>query len=71
MNDWDFVNFSEEHEMDYHLDLVGKSQSIKNRAYLRDNTQWTAKNALGKTIIKHSEFKPYVKADKPHLDDPQ
>ncbi|MEZ8382047.1 hypothetical protein AB4158_18955 [Vibrio splendidus] len=51
MNDWDYVNFSEDHEMNYHLGLVGKSKSEYNRKYLRDNTQWTAKNKLDKTRV--------------------
>ncbi len=70
MNDWDYVNFSEDHEMDYHLGLVGKSKSEYNRKYLRDNTQWTAKNKLDKTRITHTEFKPFVIADTPNLKDP-
>ncbi|AXV67680.1 hypothetical protein D0907_20325 (plasmid) [Pseudoalteromonas lipolytica] len=71
MNDWDYVNFSQDHEMNYHLELVNKSQSNDNRAYLRNNTQVTAKKALNKTIITHGEFKPFVQADKAHLDDPK
>ncbi len=34
MNDWEYVNFSEDHEMDYHLGLVSKSKSAYNRKYL-------------------------------------
>ncbi|WP_024597001.1 MULTISPECIES: hypothetical protein [unclassified Pseudoalteromonas] len=71
MNDWDYVNFSEDHEMDYHLGLVNKSKSHANRAFLRENTQWTAKNGLDKKIITHTEFKPYVIADKINLEDPR
>jgi hypothetical protein len=71
MKDHDYVNFSQDHEMDYHLGLVSKSKSKKNRAFLVDNTQRTAKRELDKTRITHGEFKPFVKADKPHLDDPQ
>ncbi|MGM0905662.1 MAG: hypothetical protein ACQEVQ_03910 [Pseudomonadota bacterium] len=70
MNDWDYVNFSEDHEMNYHLGLVGKSQSQDNRKFLRENTQWTAKNGLNKPRITHEEFKPFVRADKPYLADP-
>lgn len=68
MNDWEHVNFSQDHEMNYHLSLVGKSQSSDNRRYLRENTQRTAKSALGKTVLTHTEFKPFVIADKPFLD---
>lgn len=70
MNDWDYVNFSQDHEMDYHLGLVNKSKSKDNREYLRSNTQWTAKKALNKTVLTHNEFKPFVKADKGNLADP-
>ncbi|EOK5706180.1 hypothetical protein ACM6U7_003350 [Vibrio vulnificus] len=70
MNDWEYVNFSQYHEMDYHLGLVGKSKSEYNRKYLRDNTQRTAKDKLDKTRITHTEFKPFVIADKPNLKDP-
>ncbi|AXN04518.1 hypothetical protein [Vibrio anguillarum] len=70
MNDWEYVNFSQDHEMDYHLGLVGKSKSEYNRKYLRDNTQRTAKDKLDKTRITHAEFKPFVIADKPNLKDP-
>lgn len=71
MNDWNYVNFSQDHEMDYHLGLVNKSKSKDNRDFLRDNTQWTVKGALKKTIITHSEFKPFVNADKNKLADPK
>ncbi|BDA63138.1 hypothetical protein [Shewanella xiamenensis] len=70
MNDWDYVNFSEDYEMNYHLGLVGKSKSEYNRKHLRDNTQWTAKTKLDKTRITHAEFKPFVIADKPLLQNP-
>lgn len=70
MNDWEYVNFSQDHETDYHLGLVGKSKSEYNRKYLRDNTQRTAKDELNKTRITHTEFKPFVIADKPNLKDP-
>lgn len=68
MNDWDYVNFSEDYEMNYHLGLVSKSQSYDNRRYLRDKTQHKAKQSLGKEVITHSEFKPFVIADQRFLD---
>ncbi|GIU13215.1 hypothetical protein TUM4641_32810 [Shewanella morhuae] len=67
---WDYVNFSEDHEMNYHLGLVGKSKSEYNRKYLRDNTQKTAKTKLDKNRITHTEFKPFVIADKLFLQNP-
>ncbi|OOF28594.1 hypothetical protein [Salinivibrio proteolyticus] len=71
MKDHDYVNFSQDHEKDYHLGLVSKSRSKKNRAFLVEKTQRTAKRKLNKTRITHGEFKPFVIADKPNLDDPQ
>lgn len=71
MNDWEYVNFSQDHELNRHLGLVNKSESQKNRAFLINNTQKTAKTRLGKTVITHGEFKPFVKADKDYLDDPR
>ncbi|MDP2500184.1 hypothetical protein AB4323_20800 [Vibrio sp. 10N.261.52.C11] len=56
--------------MNYHLGLVGKSKSEYNRKYLRDNTQWTAKNKLDKTRVTHTDFKSFVVADKPYFQDP-
>lgn len=67
VSDHEYVNFSEDYELDYHLGLVGKSKSISNRDYLKENTGPRAKKELNKTMLTHSEFKPYVKADKPHL----
>lgn len=70
MKDNEHVNFSEDYELNYHLELVGKSKSNDNRKYLRENTGPRAKKELKKTVLTHSEFKPYVKADKPHLGNP-
>jgi len=70
MNDNDVVNFSEDYELNRHLELVGKSKSIDNREYLRENTGPRAKKELGKRVLTHAEFKPYVKEDKPSLADP-
>lgn len=70
MKDSEHVNFSEDYELNRHLELVGKSQSIKNRKYLREYTGPRAKKELDKRVLTHAEFKPYVKQDKPHLDDP-
>jgi len=71
MNDWKYVNFGEDYEMNYHLELVNKSKSEVNREFLRNNTQWTAKNALKKDVITHAEFKPFVNADRGNLEDPE
>ncbi|WP_240798085.1 hypothetical protein [Vibrio tasmaniensis] len=70
MKDSEHVNFSEDYELNRHLELVEKSQSINNREYLREHTGPRAKKELGKTVLTHAEFKPYVKQDKPYLADP-
>lgn len=70
ISDQKHVNFDEDYELNYHLELVDKSQSKDNRAYLRENTGPRAKADLKTTVLTHDEFKPYVTADKPHLDDP-
>ena len=67
ISDHEYVNFSEDYELNYHLDLVGKSNSISNRSYLRENTGPRAKKNLNKSMLTHDEFKPYVKSDKPYL----
>ena len=67
VSDHEYVNFSEDYELNYHLALVDKSMSISNREYLRENTGPRAKKELNKTMLTHREFKPYVKADKPYL----
>ncbi len=53
----------------YHF-YNGRLVQEYNRKYLRDNTQRTAKDELNKTRITHTEFKPFVIADKPNLKDP-
>lgn len=68
MKDHNYVNFSENHELDYHLELVGKSKSSDNRNRLREHTGIRAKKELDKIVLTHAEFKPYVKQDKPNLD---
>ena len=70
MSDWDYVDFRQNHELNYHLKLVDKSQSEDNRAFLREKTPWTAKKKLGKIVLTHYEFKPFVVSDKVYLVDP-
>ena len=68
VSDHEYVNFSEDYELDYHLELVNRSKSNFNRSYLRNNTRIKAKRELNKTMITHGEFKPFVDADKKHLE---
>ena len=70
VRDNEYVNFSEDYELNYHLGLVSKSHSNDNRKYLRENTGPRAKKQLNKTMLTHAEFKPYVIADKAYLANP-
>lgn len=63
ISDHKHVNFSEDYELNYHLELVGKSCSKENRKYLREKTRPRAKKDLNVVFITHGQFKPYVKAD--------
>lgn len=67
ISDHDYVNFSEDYELNYHLRKVGKSQSIANRETLRAMGR-ELKARLNKTRITHGEFSPYVAANKHRLD---
>lgn len=67
MSDHEYVNFSEDHEMNYHARKVGKKESINNRATLR--TMGTElKSQTSKTRLTHGEFHPYVNANKHRLE---
>lgn len=61
ISDHEFVNFSEDYELDYRLRSVGKSQSVTNRATLRTMGD-ELKKSLGKTILNHGEFRAYIEA---------
>ena len=67
MSDHDYVNFSEDHEMNYHLRKVGKSQSSANRETLRVMGR-ELKAKLNAKRITHGQFSPYVAANKHRLD---
>lgn len=59
MNDHDYVNFSEDYEMNYHLRKVDKRQTESNRGTLRVmGTE--LKSRTGKSRLTHGEFHPYV-----------
>lgn len=68
MKDHDYVNFSEEHELNYQLRKVEKSQSRKNREELVA-MGGELKEETGKTHLKHGEFHDYVKKNLKRLDD--
>lgn len=54
MSDHDTVNFSEDHELNYHLKKNGLSQSKENRAVLT-TLGGEAKEKLGKNVLTHEE----------------
>lgn len=60
MNDHDYVNFSEDHELNYHLKKVDKRQTEKNRETLKSMGN-ELKTATGKSRLTHDEFHKYVK----------
>ncbi|EAQ8164015.1 hypothetical protein FTZ77_20150 [Salmonella enterica] len=55
LNDHEYVNFSEDYELNYHLRKVNKQESTANRAALRTmGTELKAR--LDKTYLTHAEF---------------
>jgi hypothetical protein len=59
LSDHEYVNFSEEYELNYHLRKVNKKESIANRSALR--TMGTElKSRLNKTYLTHAEFHAYI-----------
>ncbi|MEZ1436061.1 hypothetical protein QVM41_07165 [Pseudomonas shirazica] len=60
LSDHEYVNFSQDYELNYHLEKVGKSKSITNRLTLQTMGN-ELKTKLNKTYLTHSEFHAYVK----------
>lgn len=59
MNDHDYVNFSQDHEMNYILRKFEQRQTEANREELRTmGGEW--KRILKKDRLTHGEFHPYV-----------
>lgn len=59
MNDHDYVNFSQEHELNYRLRRVDKRQTQKNRDTLITLGK-ELKASTGKARLTHGEFHEYV-----------
>ena len=66
ISDHDYVNFSEEHELNYQLKKVEKRQTENNRNVLKLMGE-ELKRQENKSRLKHSEFHPYVKKEKQRL----
>lgn len=59
LSDHEYVNFSEDYELDYHLGKVNKQQTQANRITLRTMGA-ELKTRLGKTLLTHAEFHNYI-----------
>ncbi|MFP1815305.1 hypothetical protein ACLEC2_05720 [Lonsdalea quercina] len=59
ISDHDYVNFSEDYELNYHLRKVNKRETERNRSALGDmGTE--LKKRLDKSRVTHSEFHAYI-----------
>lgn len=67
MNDHDYVNFSEDHELNYHLRKVNKRQTEENRKTLKSMGN-ELKTATGKSRLTHDEFHEYIKTQLDRLE---
>ena len=54
-----FINFSEEHELDYILKKYGKETIKENRDLLKEFGK-KAKEFFGKTMLGHQDFYKYL-----------
>ncbi|NZB15106.1 hypothetical protein [Escherichia coli] len=59
LSDHEYVNFSEDYELNYHLRKVSKQESMANRATLRTMGA-ELKSRLNKTYLTHAEFHSYI-----------
>lgn len=68
ISDHEYVNFSEDYEMNYILRKFNKAQSAENRSKLRVMGD-ECKASLGVSRLTHAQFHPYVKRNLHRLDD--
>ena len=54
-----FINFSEQHELDYIFKKYGKETSKENRDLLKEFGK-KAKELLGKTMLGHQDLYKYI-----------
>ena len=59
ISDYDYVNFEQDYELNYHLEKVNKRQTQFNRNTLK-LMGGELKLKLNKTLLKHYEFHAYV-----------
>ena len=67
MSDHDYVNFSQDHELNYHLTKVNKRETEKNRSTLKTMGS-ELKTKLNETRLTHAQFHPYVNDQKNRLE---
>jgi hypothetical protein len=72
MKDHDYVNFSQEHELNHHLEKVGKSKGERNRLMLTEFGK-ALKIKLDTRFLTHEEFREYISEPQNLilLDDPE
>ena len=67
MKDNEYVNFSEDYELNHHLRKLDKRQTQDNRDILKKIGDDT-KKANNSPRLKHSEFEASIKKNKTKLD---
>lgn len=67
MNDHEYVNFSEDYELNYILRKFDKRQTQENRDRLVDMGK-RLKASTGKQRLQHGEFHTYVRQNSWQLD---
>lgn len=67
VSDHKYVNFSQDHELNRHLQNVQKRKTEKNRDTLRVMGD-ELKSELDKKMLTHEEFHPYVIDNRDRLD---
>lgn len=67
ISDYDYVNFSEDYELNYHLKKVDKRQTEENRDGLKVMGK-ELKTKLNKSRLQHGEFHTYISTQKSRLE---
>jgi len=67
LSDHEHINFSQDHELNYHLRKVDKRETQKNRDELVVMGN-ELKDDLDARFLKHGEFHEYVVANKDRLE---
>ncbi len=62
MKDHDYVNFSEDYELNYALRQLGKRQTQENRERLTQLGK-NMKAGTGKPRLQHGEFRAYARSN--------